>query len=76
MGSQLQMYFVTCSRILYQIFTTLTFFREHWLLKFLTRVNPCDIHTNVARQHYENMPMQYKEIFKVVKNEKFSTEKF
>ena len=26
--------------------------------------------------HYENIPIQYTEIFKVVKNEKFSSEKF
>ena len=26
--------------------------------------------------HYENMPMQYKEIFKVVKKRKFSAENF
>ena len=30
----------------------------------------------VGSDHYKNMPMQYKEIFKVVKNEKFQLKKF
>ena len=29
-----------------------------------------------TRLHYENMPMQYKEIFKVVKNENFPLKNF
>ena len=32
--------------------------------------------TSIFRVHYENMPMQYKEIFKVVKNENFPLKNF
>ena len=40
------------------------------LVRFISEVH------DVRYNHYENMPMQYKEIFKVVKNEKFQLKKF
>ena len=33
------------------------------------------MHWDINKKHYKNMPMQYKEIFKVVKNENFPLKK-
>ena len=40
------------------------------------RLKLVNMHLNSFYNHYENMPMQYKEIFKVVKNENFPLKNF
>ena len=53
---------------------------ESLILGNVLKIIDCQILTSVAingkARHYENMPMQYTEIFKVVKNEKFQQKFF